>query len=195
MGDDSQIEKKLIQQLRRGNKKAFKTLFDNYNVRLFQFALKYLKYNEDAEDLVHEVFLTIWEKRSSILSNTSFKAYLFTIAYNIIKKYFLKRSRDEKYKQEFATEFLLSADSVEDKIDYSSLLEEVDKIINLLPERRREIFILSRKEGLKNSEIAEQLGLSVQSVKNQLTIARKFVEDKVNDDNKLIGLLFLSLFV
>ncbi|MFV0505924.1 MAG: RNA polymerase sigma factor [Bacteroidales bacterium] len=195
MTDNFHIEQSLVKQLRQGNKVAFKTLFDKYSASLFQFALKYLRDREDSEDLVHEVFMTIWEKRQAIVSGTSFKSYLFTIAYNCIKKYFLKRSREEKYKQLFAEEFILNSESEEERIDYCSLLRKVDEIINLLPERRREIFILSRKKGLKNSEIAEQLSLSVQSVKNQLTIAKKFIEEEANKNNDFMSLLFFTLFV
>ncbi len=185
----------LVCQLRKGNKIAFKRLFDNYSARLYGFSLNYLRKKEDAEDLVHEVFLTIWEKRDAVRSGTSFKSYLFTIAYNLVKKQFLKKSRDEKYKRVFAEEFLLTSSQNEDEVDYTQLLEQVDKIIDLLPDRRKEIFILSRKDGMKNAEIAKRLGLSVQSVKNQLTIAKKMIADQIREKKDLASWLFFMLFI
>ena len=87
----------LIEQLRKDDKQAFKSLFEKYGKRLYQFSLKYLRDKEDAEDLLNEVFLKIWEKRHSIKSDTSFQSYLFSIAYNDIRKRFLKKSREDRY--------------------------------------------------------------------------------------------------
>ncbi|TKG95874.1 RNA polymerase sigma-70 factor [Puteibacter caeruleilacunae] len=183
-----------MQQIQEDNQIAYKMLFDRYSIRLYQFAMKYLHDKNEAEDIVHEVFLRIWEKRSSIKSNTSFQSYLFTIAYNCIRQHFLKKSREEKYKQLFAREFLIDSETDDEQVDYQEMLRKVDSIINLLPERRKEIFLLSRKEGLKNQEIADQLGLSLQFVKNQLSIARKFIVEEVKKNPTLSSLLFFYLF-
>lgn len=82
----------LITQLRNGNKGAFKLLFDKYGNRLYQFSLKYLREKEDAEDLLSEVFLKIWQNRGTLKTSTSFQSYLFTIAYNNIRQRFLKKT-------------------------------------------------------------------------------------------------------
>ncbi|MGQ8336914.1 RNA polymerase sigma factor [Sunxiuqinia sp. A32] len=185
----------LVASLQKGNKRAFKILFDKYGQRLYQFSLKYLRDKEDAEDLLNEVFLKIWENRLSLKTNTSFQAYLFTIAYNNIRQRFLKKSREEKYIQIFATEYLFDSSKGEDQLDYQLFLKKLSSIVELLPSRRKEIFILSYKEELGNSEIAEKLDLSVQFVKNQLSIARKFVAAKVKEDSDLAGELLFYLFL
>ncbi len=188
-------EKNLVKQLQKGNKIAFKMLFDKYAVRLYQFSLKYLRDKEDTEDLLNEVFLKIWENRFAIKTNTSFQAYLFTIAYNDIRKRFLKKSREEKYIQLFAEEYAHESSVGEDQLDYKYFVEKLNKVIDQLPDRRKEIFLLSYKEELKNKEIAESLNLSEQSVKNQLSIARKFIVSKIKEDNYLAGTLLFYLFV
>ena len=169
-------------------------LFDKYAVRLYQFSIKYLRDKEDAEDLLNEVFLKIWENRFAIKSNTSFQAYLFTIAYNDIRKRFLKKSREEKYIQLFAEEYVQESSMEEDQLDYRYFMKKLNEVIDQLPDRRKEIFLLSYKEELKNKEIADRLRLSEQSVKNQLSIARKYVMAKVGEDNNLAGILLLYLF-
>ena len=190
----SDIDNDLIVQLRNGNKGAFKILFEKYGSRLYHFSLKYLRDNEDAEDLLNEVFLKIWENRLTLKTNTSFQSYLFTIAYNNIRQRFLKKDREEKYVQVFAQEYLVDNSIGEDQLDYLQFLQKLNAVIDLLPSRRKEIFNLSYKEELRNPEISERLGLSEQFVKNQLSIARKFIITKIKEDSQLAGVLFFYLF-
>jgi len=184
----------LTDQLQKGDKQAFKALFDKYGPRLYQFSLRYLKEKEDAEDLLNDVFLKIWENRQNLLSNLSFQAYLFTIAYNRIRQQFLKKNREEKYIQVFAKEYLDNSFKDEDELDYQLFVKRMNEIIDLLPPRRKEIFILSYKEEQKNSKIAAQLGLSEQFIKKQLSIARKFIVDKIKENGEIAGILLLYLF-
>ena len=187
------IDNCLITQLQKGNKNAFKMLFDKYGTRLYQFSLKYLRDKEDAEDLLNEVFMKIWENRHSLKTNTSFQSYLFTIAYNNIRQRFLKKSREEKYIQIFAIENLVDSSNGEDQVDYILTVQKINKIIDLLPPRRKEIFDLSYKEELKNREIADKLGLSEQFVKNQLSIARKYIIGNIKENNPIAGVLLFYL--
>ncbi|OFX55171.1 MAG: hypothetical protein A2066_10870 [Bacteroidetes bacterium GWB2_41_8] len=183
------IDNGLIAQLRNGNKDAFKLLFEKYGVRLYQFSLKYLRDKEDSEDLLNEVFLKIWENRRSLKTNTSFQSYLFTIAYNNIRQRFLKKSMEEKYIQIFAEENLVDSSKGEDQVDYMQIVKKINTVIDLLPARRKEIFNLSYKEELKNYEIADKLGLSEQFVKNQLSVARKYIISKIKGNNHIASLL------
>jgi RNA polymerase sigma-70 factor (ECF subfamily) len=187
------IDNELISQLQKGDRDAFKMLFDKYGTRLYQFSLKYLRDKEDAEDLLNEVFMKVWEKRSNLRTNTSFQSYLFTIAYNDIRQKFLKKGREEKYIQVFAEKNLVESGNGEDQIDYTLIVQKINKAINLLPARRREIFDLSYRNELKNHEIAAKLGLSEQFVKNQLSISRKFIIDKIREDNNFASLLLFYL--
>ncbi len=187
------IDNGLITQLQNGDKAAFKILFEKYGPRLYQFSLKYLRDKEDAEDLLNEVFLKIWENRHSLKTNTSFQSYLFTIAYNNIRQRFLKKGREEKYIQVFAEENLIDSYTGEDQIDYMLIVQKINKTIDLLPARRKEIFNFSYKEELKSHEIADKLGLSEQFVKNQLSIARKYIISKIKEDNHIAGILLFYL--
>lgn len=189
------IDNGLVAQLRNGNRDAFKMLFEKYGTRLYQFSLKYLRDKEDAEDLLNEVFLKIWENRRSLKTDTSFQSYLFTIAYNNIRQRFLKKSREEKYIQIFAEENLVDCSRGEDQVDYIQIIQKINKVIDLLPARRKEIFNLSYKEESKNHEIANKLGLSEQFVKNQLSVARKYIISKIKEDNNIGSLLLFYLLV
>ena len=83
-------DRELIKLLQKGNVEAFDSLFEVYSSKLFGFAVKYFKNEADAEELVQEVFVKVWENRQTLKSELSFKSYLFTIALNQIRKYFNK---------------------------------------------------------------------------------------------------------
>lgn len=184
-------ESKLVRNLSNGNLLAFNTLYCNYSSRLYYFALGYLKSEAEAEELVQEVFTIIWEKRADLKEELSFKSFLFTISFNIIRKHFRTRTYLSEY---FKT--LINDDidlQTQDKITYDSLYRYITDIVDRLPERRREIFIKSRFDGLSIKEISEILHISHKTVENQLTDALKFLRKNLKRE-MISFLLFLMLF-
>jgi len=187
-------DEQLIPAVRRDDHYAFDELFRKYGPSLFSFVISVLKDEFEAEEVVQDVFLKIWEKRRDLDLSLSFKSYLFTIALNTTKNRYRKKLQGEKYKQDVALELNINQTSDFDAIEYRNLLDYVDKIIEKLPPSRREIFILSKKDGLKNPEIAKLLNISEQTVKNQLVSAMKFLRSEaIKDDNEL-GFFFFLLF-
>ena len=183
-----------VKDLKQGNVKAFDDLFNKYSPRLYNFSYKYLRSAEEAEEVVQEVFLYIWDKREGLKPDHSFNAYIFTIAYNIIKKYFLKKSRDNAFKDDLIYSFLKQENQLDQIIDYKFLLEKVELIIDSLPDRRKEIFIKRKYYGLAVKQIATELGISPNTVENQLASAQKQIQKELQKE-KLAGLLFFMLFV
>jgi len=184
----------LVNQVRNGNLQAFRLLYDKYSLKVYHFSKKYLQEKQDAEDVLNEVFLKIWENRETLKSDTSFQSYLFTIAYNNIRKRYLKKSREQRYVHEFAAEYLTSTTQNEEELDYKRFVQKFRKLANELPERRREIFLLRYQQELKNGEIAQRLSLSEQFVKNQLSIARKFLLSAMSSDREITEFYFFFLF-
>jgi RNA polymerase sigma-70 factor (family 1) len=166
-------EAELVLNVSQGNILAFNTLYYEYSDRLYRFALGYLKSEEEAEDLVQQVFTKIWEKRAHLNKELSFKSYLFTIAFNIIRKHF----RTKTYMSEYLNAKINADLNIEtsQKITYDSLYQYITKLANQLPKQRKVIFIKSRFEGLNISEIADELKISHKTVENQLTAALKFI--------------------
>ena len=184
----------VVKNLKTGNIKAFDELFNKYSQRLFNFSVKYLKSTEEAEEVVQEVFLYIWEKREGLKPESSFNSYLFTIAHNIIKKHFIKKSRENAFKDDVIYEFLKQENNLDQVIDYKFILEKVESIIDRLPERRKEIFIKRKYYGLPVKQIAEELSISPNTVENQLAAAQKQILGELKNE-KLAGLLFFTLFI
>ena len=193
MSDHSlENEAQLVKSLSRGNLLAFNSLFIEYSGRLYRFANGYLKSEEESEELVQEVFTRIWEKRKELKSELSFKSYLFTIAFNIIKKHFRREACISDY---FKTRISEDLDlETTKKVTYDSLYHYVSKLVNQLPERRKEIFIKSRFEGLSIKEIADELKISHKTVENQLTDALKFMRTNLTKEN-LHFILWFTLFI
>ena len=182
----------LILDLKSGNILTFNHIFEVYSSKLFLFAKVYLGSNEDSEELVQEVFTTLWEKRDQLKSGFSFKSYIFTIAFNIIKKHFRQKALFKKFAREELLNEITSEPS--QQIDYISLKNHILDLAGALPAKRREVFMKSRFEGLSNKEIADEFGLSQKTIENHLNLALKEIRSKMKG-SKFSVLLFYFMLI
>ena len=187
-------DQNLVQLLQKGNVAAFDSLFKIYSPKLFGFALKYFKNETDAEELVQEVFVKVWENRQSLKSELSFKSYLFTIALNRIRKYFNKKATSLRYLESLQQEPDFTDSTAIQDDDYESALKQINHIIDQMPPRRREIFMKSKLEGRSSKEIAAELNISAGTVDNQVSEALRFIRNHMKSEN-LTLFLFAVLFV
>lgn len=184
----------LVQLLQKGNVAAFDSLFEIYSPKLYGFALKYFKAETDAEELVQEVFVKVWENRQTLKSELSFKSYLFTIALNQIRKHFNKKATSLRYLESLQNEPEFTDNQSINDDNYESVLTQINLIIEQMPSRRREIFIKSKLEGKSSKEIAAELNISAGTVDNQVSEALRFIRTQLKSEN-LTLLLFAVLFV
>jgi len=157
--------------------------------------LRYIKQNEDAEEIVQEVFLKIWESRNKIDAYSSFEAFLFTVAYNTTISLLRKRTNENKYLEHLKS--LQQPDNSPDLIDeihFNELNNRVLSLLNELTPRQKEIFELSREEGLTHDEIAKKLEISVNTVKKHMGNTLAFLRSQINS-NLTINVLFAYLFL
>lgn len=183
----------LIRKLKKGNIEAFNQIFYAYSSKLYHFAYGYLKSKEDAEEMVQEIFSRIWDKRADIKEEYQFRSYLFSIAFNYIKKYFRSKALVNKY-IEFATPHDLEAEQTQADVNYASLKLMVDQLVDKMPEKRKAVFFKSRFEGKNSKEIAIEMNISQSTVENHLNQALRFLRQHLKDEN-LAGLLFFWLFI
>jgi RNA polymerase sigma-70 factor (family 1) len=167
------MESRWVAELKNGNALAFDELFRIYGKRLYHFSLGYLKSKTDAEEVVQEVFMKIWHNRSSLDPELSFNAYLFKIAYRHIAERFRKITQEKKYLHDIASETLVFTADMDERSNYQSLLELVERLIQKLPERQKEVIILRRIEGLSVADIADRLDISPKTVEHHITEALK----------------------
>jgi len=168
-------------------------LYENYSERLYKFALMLLKNKEDARDIVQETFLRVWQKREELSEDKSFKSFLFTITYNIIIDQLRKKLNDKKYLEFLERNYKFEGNSVENIADFNILDKQIQGIIDELPQRRKEIFNLSRRKNLSHKEIAENLNITVKTVETQLNLAVKYLKSRLSEGS-LPAILFLALF-
>lgn len=182
----------LTKFLREGSKDAFRVLYDRYGVKLHRFAFGYLKSEEEAEELVQDVFLKLWDKRHLLNDSGNVKSYLYKVAVNSIYDFIRRRNLEQAF-QEFAGGRTDEADQTWDEVVYNDMLTQIDRLMAQMPEQRRKIFKMSKEEGLSHDEIAETLGLSKRTVENQVYRATTFLRDKLKR-NSVLAVLFISLF-
>lgn len=185
-------ERLLVLQLKEGNQASFKKLYGTYAPVLYGFSRKYLQSQEDAEEIVQEVFLRIWEKKDNIDENQSFSSYIIQAAKHRIFNGFRKKVNQQAY-----LDFLIYADSpsknfTEQEVDYQDVKQKAEQAIESMPPKRQEIFRMSRELGLKNKEIAEKLQISIKTVENQMGQALKYLRDELSDYQMLIFLFLIS---
>jgi RNA polymerase sigma-70 factor (ECF subfamily) len=187
------LEKDIVQRLKSGEVQAFDEIYNLYSKRIYRFAYSFLKTKVNAEEIVQEVFLRVWEKRAKINKYYSFKAFLFTVSHNIIIDNFRENLKEQKYVEFLKENAVVFHSDTEMSIEYSELNKMYWDAIDLLPERRRLIFKLHRIEGLSYSEISQKLNISNKTVENQMSSALKFLKEKLGS-YFLSALLFYYLF-
>ncbi|MCF8232473.1 MAG: RNA polymerase sigma-70 factor [Bacteroidales bacterium] len=177
-------DKQLIERLRKGEEQAFEKLFTQYYETLCVFALHYLPDEDAAKDLVQEMFFKIWEKRATFFITTSLESYLFRSVHNQAINYLNHEKIKKTYKDKILDGFkrkLYNDDVAYNEVD---LRNAVNQSVESLPEKRKRIFKLSRYDGLKYSEIASKMDISVKTVEAQMTQAIKSLRDKLKDYRK-----------
>jgi len=183
----------LVDKLQNGDLDAFDQIFNKYGDRLFGFALSYLKSREETEELVQDVFLKVWENRKNLKKESSLKSYLFTIAYHDMCKFFRKKQIYQKFLDEEEWHENKIVD-LEKQLEYKAILEQVDQLIDKLPETQKLIFIKSRKEGKETKEIAIEMNLAPGTVDNYISKTLKYLRQHTSDKN-FAFLLFIAIFL
>lgn len=183
----------ILEKLKQKDEKAFEMVFRLYYPELCRFAFKYVQNQDVAEELVQELFCSIWNKLDTLAINVSLKSYLYSsvrnAAYNYIKH---QKVADAyvSYKMEFG-EQMMDADT---SLEIKELSEKINNAVQALPEKCREVFRLSRMENMKYREIAEELNISVKTVENQMGKALKFLREELGSYLPLALLAWLEIF-
>jgi len=184
----------LMSEIKAGNLRAFDQLYYRYSKKLLSFSLSVIKSREEAENIVQEVFLNLWINRGKISNDASVRYYIFTIAYNAAISALRKKAKDEKFFEQLKNLQELSVEPEDLHSGYYDLEGKLSEIINELPARQREIFILHKVNGLKYQEIATKLNISVNTIENHMSRALKTIRSKLGENSISAAILFY-LFV
>lgn len=185
-------DKLVVGKLKKGDVASFDDIFKKYNKKVFYFAKSYLKTREEAEDVVQEVFMNLWRHRDQINEHYIFSKYLFKMTYNATCKRFRKHASQKKYLEE-TLHTSIEDNSTKLDIEYNNLLETKDLLISKLPERQKEILLLSIEEHLTSEEISQRLNISKKTVDNYLSKARTYLRKSLGEN--MLSFLFIALFL
>jgi len=183
--------------IKQGSQKAFERLFKDHFKNLHAYAYTFLKDDEMAEEVVQNVFCRIWEKRDQLKTDGSIKAYLYRSVHNESLNYLKHQKVRANFGVYYAGEMeqFGNDDSASKKLLTAELQKHIEKALSELPEQCRIIFQLSRFEQLKYQQIADQMGLSIKTIENQMGKALRVMRQKLAEFLPIILLLFMNWFV
>lgn len=181
----------ILIELSNDQESSLEELYNYYYPRLYEFSRSFLKQEEDIDDILQEVFIRIWRNRKKIKDPATFNSYIFTITRNLLLNKLRSRLNNDKLKDEIRRLSIAKEFENLDLVQYQDLKNRVEEIIKQLPERQKEIFVLSRTEGLSHKEIASKLQITTKTVEYHISLAIKFLKVKLNGHGAIIMLLGL----
>lgn len=168
-------ERSLILRLIEGDEDAFCELYATYKNRLIYFAMRFLKSREYAEDVFQDAFTVVWQSRRFINPDASFSSYLYTIMRNRILNQLRNAANEEKLKESILSQALDYTEDTKREVMLNDLKSLISHALQQLTPRQREIFEMSREAQLSHKEIADKLGISVNTVQEHISTSLKLI--------------------
>lgn len=193
------IEKNILERLKEGDSKAFESVFKFWYEPMVNFANEYIADTESAKNIVQNIFMRLWEKHALVDPDSNLKSYIYMSTRNAclshlrhlrVETTFFEKVKKNSEDLQLNYEALYELDI--EKIDFSDLEKLIQDTIDALPERCREVFLMSRYDELKNKEIAEKLDITVKAVEANIT--RALTKLRENTREYLPELVFFLIF-
>ncbi|MCM4167103.1 RNA polymerase sigma factor FliA [Arenibacter antarcticus] len=182
----------LTEQLIHGNEKAYMILLDTYHRRLYAYALTLSGNPDAAKDIVQNVFLNTWRFRKTLNPNLSIQSFLFKSVYNAFVNHYQQQKATMVLQNRYVEALKVVVEESHEN-DLERMIKVMNTEIDNLPPKCREIFILSKKEGLTNREISEHLNITIKAVEAQVTKAFGILRLKLGEKYKMILYAFMGL--
>ena len=165
-----------LSELSKDKELSLEVLFNYYYPRLYEFSKSFLKLEQGIDDILQEVFIRIWQNRKKIKDPATFNSYIFTITRNLLLNELRSRLNQNKLKEEIRKLATAQEYITYDQTQYKELKNKLEQVIEELPDRQKEVFILSRTEGLSHKEIASKLQITTKTVEYHISLAIKSLE-------------------
>ena len=188
------VERSLVIRLIAGDEGAFCELYAAYKNRLIYFAMRFLKSREYAEDIFQDAFTVVWQTRRFINPEASFSSYLYTIVRNRILNQLRDMANEDQLKEQILSQAIDSTNETNNHILLNDLKELISHALQQLTPRQREIFEMSREKQMSHKEIAEALGISINTVQEHISISLRLVRDYLKK-NSVIGTEFILFLI
>jgi len=173
-------------------KRKFETLFREHFTGMSYFARKYTGDLDSAKEIVHSVFIRIWENRLDFDWEKPTKSYLFTSVYNRSMNFLRDKKKFISHEEATLHNMVTDVSDFSDNLETAELESRIKSALQKLPEKCREVFELSRFEGKKYTEIAEHLNISVKTVESQMSKALSLLKGELKDYLMILLLILLK---
>ncbi|HDR89454.1 MAG TPA: RNA polymerase sigma-70 factor [Bacteroidetes bacterium] len=185
------LNKNTVKRFIKGDLNAFNLIYYTYSKKLYHIGLGLLKDPDKANEMVQDVFVTLWEKREKINPELNFENYLLTMTYNSIRKLFRKKKIEQEVKHEVLKETSITHSNTENSVIYNDLLRLAQNLIEKMPPKRKLVYKLNRQQGVSIKEISEKIGISKRTVEGHLTKALGYLKEEMAKYS-LFSLLLLA---
>ncbi|ACU05049.1 RNA polymerase sigma factor [Pedobacter heparinus] len=184
----SYTDAELTTLLKDGDRVAYAEIYERYKNLLYINAFKKTGNSDDAQDIIQEVFIMLWAKHKKLVINKNLASFLYTCIHHKVLDLFTHQKIDERHVTKLKDFLLLTSNNTDYNIREKQLALIIEREIAALPEKMREVFVLSRYEGLSQKEIALTMNISEETVKSQVKNALKILRTK-------LGLFTFLLFL
>src|SRR5829696_506494 len=191
--EDIRQERELVVALGKGSEQAFQRIYQLYSPRLFGRLLKLLKSETQAQEILQEVFIKLWEHRYSLDADKSFRSFLFKIAENKVYDFFRKAARDKTLEASLVALSTSNHNSMEDYLLAEENLQLLQKAVQSLPPQRQQVFRLCKLEGKSYKEVGELLHISLSTISDHIVKATKTIKEYI--DQHPPSLVFFALLL
>lgn len=190
MHENAHNEVELFIRISEGDEPAFRQLFEMYRNRLFNFARQIAHSTVDAEEIVQDIFLKLWENREHLAQVSYPRKYIYTMARNRALDHLTSIARNKKAIQAIYINIAAGNNPTEELLQAQESQQLIYKALSQLSEKKQTIFWLSRRDGLTHQEIAQRMNMSVQTVKNNLTDTLKYIRIYISGHSELLAIVF-----
>ena len=176
-----QQDASIMELIRSGNLRVFEDFFRSHYQPLCYYALKYVSTPDVAEEIVQDLFYTLWEKRETLAITTSLSAYMYTATHNRCLKFLDHRQIEHKYEKYYREQITDPYEPAADLTSMNEIQRIINKTLDSLPEKCSRIFRLNRFEGLRYNDIAQKLSISVKTVEANMGKALKILRENLKE--------------
>jgi RNA polymerase sigma-70 factor (ECF subfamily) len=188
-------EKNVLERLSQGSELAFAKLYETYSARLFGNLLKMTKSETVAQEILQEVFITIWDNRQSIDPEKSFRSYLFKIAENKVYDFLRKAVRDKKLHTQILATTTIQYTHIEEKLLAKENISMVQSAIKALSPQRQQVFRLCKMEGKSYEEVSTLLGISTSTISDHIVKATRSIHQYIDTTYGVTTCILLLFFL
>ncbi|MBN9384933.1 MAG: RNA polymerase sigma-70 factor [Chitinophagaceae bacterium] len=191
--NQSHTSKQWLQQIAEGNQEAFKTLFDMYWDHIYTVAFVLTKSANMAEDMVQDIFLKIWQQRQKLATVEKLESYFFIVARNHIYTCLQKQRKEQAFRKDLLEWFSGNDATPEQQLLFKESTQLLAEAISRLTPQQQAIYKMTREEGLTHEQVAEQLHISPNTVRNHIVASLKIIRDYLSHHASPLALLIALL--